>query len=98
MSGSPIIQDGKLIGAVTHVFVQDSSKGYGIFIENMLDCIEGNAADIKGKSIWELAQRYRLLFLMDDIRRKPNTEESKAFQGGLGGAGGTWKNKEAWQA
>lgn len=36
MSGSPIIQDGKLIGAVTHVFVQDSSKGYGIFIENML--------------------------------------------------------------
>ena len=36
MSGSPILQDGKLIGAVTHVFVQDSSKGYGIFIENML--------------------------------------------------------------
>ena len=36
MSGSPIIQDGKLIGAVTHVFVQDSTKGYGIFIENML--------------------------------------------------------------
>ena len=37
MSGSPIIQNGKLIGAVTHVFVQDSAKGYGIFIENMLD-------------------------------------------------------------
>lgn len=36
MSGSPILQDGKLIGAVTHVFVQDSAKGYGIFIENML--------------------------------------------------------------
>ncbi|MFR1832173.1 MAG: SpoIVB peptidase [Lachnospiraceae bacterium] len=36
MSGSPIMQDGKLIGAVTHVFVQDSTKGYGIFIENML--------------------------------------------------------------
>lgn len=36
MSGSPILQDGKLIGAVTHVFVQDSTKGYGIFIENML--------------------------------------------------------------
>ena len=36
MSGSPIIQNGKLIGAVTHVFVQDSAKGYGIFIENML--------------------------------------------------------------
>lgn len=36
MSGSPIIQDGKLIGAVTHVLVRDSAKGYGIFIENML--------------------------------------------------------------
>lgn len=36
MSGSPIIQDGKLIGAVTHVFIQDPAKGYGIFIENML--------------------------------------------------------------
>jgi stage IV sporulation protein B len=36
MSGSPIIQDGKLIGAVTHVFVQDSKKGYGTFIENMI--------------------------------------------------------------
>lgn len=43
MSGSPIIQDGKLIGAVTHVFVQDPSKGYGIFIENMLK-EEQNAA------------------------------------------------------
>jgi len=37
MSGSPIIQDGKFIGAVTHVLVQDSAKGYGIFIENMLE-------------------------------------------------------------
>jgi stage IV sporulation protein B len=36
MSGSPIIQNGRLIGAVTHVFVQDPSRGYGIFIENML--------------------------------------------------------------
>lgn len=36
MSGSPILQEGKLIGAVTHVFVQDPAKGYGIFIENML--------------------------------------------------------------
>ena len=40
MSGSPIIQNGKLVGAVTHVFVQDSSKGYGIFIENMLENLE----------------------------------------------------------
>lgn len=37
MSGSPIIQDGKLIGAVTHVLVNDPSTGYGIFIEKMLD-------------------------------------------------------------
>ena len=36
MSGSPIIQNGKVIGAVTHVFVNDSTKGYGIFIEEML--------------------------------------------------------------
>ena len=40
MSGSPIIQNGKLIGAVTHVFVQDSTMGYGIFIENMLEQAE----------------------------------------------------------
>lgn len=40
MSGSPIIQDGKLIGAVTHVVVDDSSKGYGIFITSMLKEIE----------------------------------------------------------
>ena len=39
MSGSPIIQDGKLIGAVTHVLVNDPTRGYGIFIENMLDAI-----------------------------------------------------------
>ena len=37
MSGSPILQNGKFIGAVTHVLVQDSRKGYGIFIENMLE-------------------------------------------------------------
>ena len=36
MSGSPIIQNGKLIGAVTHVLVGDPTRGYGIFIENML--------------------------------------------------------------
>ena len=36
MSGTPIIQDGKLIGAITHVFVNDSTRGYGVFIEEML--------------------------------------------------------------
>ncbi|MBQ4323913.1 MAG: SpoIVB peptidase [Clostridia bacterium] len=37
MSGSPIFQNGKLVGAVTHVLVNDPTSGYGIFIENMLD-------------------------------------------------------------
>lgn len=37
MSGSPIVQDGKLIGAVTHVFVSDPTKGYGIFAETMVE-------------------------------------------------------------
>ena len=36
MSGTPILQDGRLIGAVTHVFVNDSTRGYGIFIEEMM--------------------------------------------------------------
>lgn len=40
MSGSPILQDGKIIGAVTHVFVNDPTRGYGIFIENMVDLIQ----------------------------------------------------------
>ena len=40
MSGSPIVQNGKIIGAVTHVFVNDCEKGYGIFITNMLKEIE----------------------------------------------------------
>lgn len=37
MSGSPVVQDGKLVGAVTHVFVNDPTKGYAIFAENMLE-------------------------------------------------------------
>ena len=40
MSGSPIIQNGKLVGAVTHVMVNDPTEGYGIFIENMLNSIK----------------------------------------------------------
>ena len=39
MSGSPIIQNGKLVGAVTHVLINDPTRGYGIFIENMLNQI-----------------------------------------------------------
>ena len=37
MSGSPIIQDGKIVGAITHVLIGDPTTGYGIFIENMLE-------------------------------------------------------------
>ena len=40
MSGSPILQNGKIVGAVTHVFVQDSTKGFGVFIENMLEHVD----------------------------------------------------------
>jgi stage IV sporulation protein B len=36
VSGSPIIQNGKLVGAVTHVMVANPTEGYGIFLENML--------------------------------------------------------------
>lgn len=43
MSGSPIIQNGKLVGAVTHVLVDDPTTGYGIFIENMLGDESGTA-------------------------------------------------------
>ena len=40
MSGCPIIQDGRLVGAVTHVLIDDSKSGYGIYIENMLNVSE----------------------------------------------------------
>ena len=44
MSGSPIIQNGKLIGAVTHVLVRDPTRGYGILIGHMLEAAEGDKA------------------------------------------------------
>ena len=37
MSGSPILQDGKLVGAVTHVLIDHADRGYGILAQNMLD-------------------------------------------------------------
>ena len=43
MSGSPLIQDGKLIGAVTHVFINDPQRGYAIFAEDMLSTADGVA-------------------------------------------------------
>ncbi len=45
MSGSPIIQNGKLVGAVTHVFVNDCTRGYGIFAENMLESAQSIKSD-----------------------------------------------------
>ena len=43
MSGSPILQNGKLIGAVTHVLIDDPTKGYAIFAENMLETAQSVA-------------------------------------------------------
>ena len=40
MSGSPIVQDGKLVGAITHVFINDPTQGYGVYIEWMLDAAD----------------------------------------------------------
>ena len=40
MSGSPILQNGKFVGAVTHVLLNDPTKGYGIFLETMLKAAE----------------------------------------------------------
>ena len=49
VSGSPIIQNGKLVGAVTHVLVDDPTKGYGIFAENMLETAQSVAEEQKLK-------------------------------------------------
>ncbi len=45
MSGSPVLQDGKLVGAVTHVLVDDSTRGYAIFAENMLETAKSVAQE-----------------------------------------------------
>ena len=42
LSGAPILQNGKVIGAVTHVLVNDPCKGYGIFIETMIEQWDGH--------------------------------------------------------
>ena len=47
MSGSPIIQGDRLIGAVTHVFVSDPERGYGIFAETMLDALDHTVQEKK---------------------------------------------------
>ena len=59
MSGSPIIQDGMLIGAVTHVFVNDPIRGYAVFADNMLKVSEAlNAERLLEKAIVKGTGRY----------------------------------------
>jgi hypothetical protein len=51
VSGSPILQNGKLIGAVTHVLIDDPTKGYAIFTKNMLETAKSVAEQqLKGAS------------------------------------------------
>jgi len=50
MSGSPILQDGKLVGALTHVLLDDATTGYGIFAENMLETAKSVASENKLKN------------------------------------------------
>ena len=45
MSGSPILQEGKIVGAVTHVLVNDPTRGYGIFIEKMFENLQNVAKE-----------------------------------------------------
>jgi len=47
VSGSPILQNGRLIGAVTHLLVDDPTKGYAIFAENMLETAQSVEANNK---------------------------------------------------
>ena len=49
MSGSPILQNGKLIGAVTHVLIDDPTTGYAIFAENMLKEAENTTGNTRQK-------------------------------------------------
>ena len=45
VSGSPILQNGKLIGSVTHVLIDDPTTGYGVYAENMLETAQGVAEE-----------------------------------------------------
>lgn len=51
MSGSPILQNGRLVGAVTHVLVNDPTRGYGIFAQTMLEQAE-QVATAENEQIW----------------------------------------------
>ena len=83
MSGSPIIQNGKIIGAVTHVFVNDSTRGYGIFIDNMLDAIQkGIILDSTKKRLADLEERQKELQIeitQEQIKRPALSREQILF-------------------
>ena len=51
MSGTPIIQNGMLVGAVTHVFINDPTQGYAIFAENMLETAQSVADNNELKEV-----------------------------------------------
>ena len=59
MSGSPVIQNGKLVGAVTHVLVDDPTRGYAIFAENMLETAQGVAEEKLKESNDELLKAHQ---------------------------------------
>ena len=61
MSGSPIIQNGKIVGAVTHVFLNDPTRGYGIFAENMVEESGFNGTRVCAKSL--LKNYFRQFYL-----------------------------------
>ena len=66
MSGSPIIQNGKLVGAVTHVLISEQTEGYGIFIENMLN-------EAKSNNIFEQIELLSILSaLLNNYAQKVN--------------------------
>jgi stage IV sporulation protein B len=65
MSGSPIIQNNRIIGAVTHVFVNDPSRGYGVFIENMLK--ESGILPEAAETLGNASQGFFLIFSIDKI-------------------------------
>ena len=61
LSGSPIIQNGKLVGAVTHVLINDPTSGYGIFIENMLNVAQKPMAGAAQKRKGNITPKFGLM-------------------------------------
>ena len=63
MSGSPVIQNGKFAGAITHVFVQDAASGYGIFAETM-------------RKMWKKNKKIMAEKVMSKMRRKRKKQKN----------------------